>query len=612
MDTKALLDSLDLGVVAIAPDWKIAEWSAAVTRVTGVPASRVLGRECWEAFPHARGTEVERVLRQVRADGWPRTALMSGGPVGWGALEVRVTRGPADHLLMVLDQAWDMRPPGPRAGALLEAFETERSLYRKLFHSLPTPAFLLGGDGAILDANAEGAMLLGEPAARALRDRVLGDWVPLPQRPALVTGLRDAVSQRQELRLGIELAADTPREVKAVVVNLAAGGQPPTLLFLAVDVSRELLLQRRLLQADRLSQLGALVSGVAHELNNPLAAIAGFAETLAAEARGPDLRESAGIIQAEALRAGRIVGTLLDFARQRPRVSAAVDLADVVEQVLTLQRSALKKDRVRTRVAIPDDLPAVIGDPQELQQVVLNAVVNARQAVAAAGRPGQVLIVGQRTDGHVLLSVEDTGPGVPAELLDRVFEPFFTTKGDEGTGLGLAISFGLVRAMGGRMWMQNVEGGGARLAFELPLDTTRAPAAQAAAAPSHRPRLTVLVVEDEENVRRGMVLLARRLGHEVASVERFADATRRLEPPEGDRYDALLVDVHLDEAHTGFDLFERLRKEGRGRERRIVFTTGDSISALTRDELQRSERPVLRKPFSLQELSEILDRVAGA
>ena len=99
---------------------------------------------------------------------------------------------------------------------------------------------------------------------------------------------------------------------------------------------------------------------------------------------------------------------------------------------------------------------------------------------------------------------------------------------------------------------------------------------------------------------------------EVASVERFAEATRRLEPPEGDRYDALLVDVHLDEAHTGFDLFDRLRNEGRGRERRIVFTTGDSISARTRDELQRSERPVLRKPFSLQELSEMLDRVAGA
>ncbi len=177
------------------------------------------------------------------------------------------------------------------------------------------------------------------------------------------------------------------------------------------------------------------------------------------------------------------------------------------------------------------------------------------------------------------MTVDDTGPGVPPELLERVFEPFFTTKGEEGTGLGLAISFGLVRAMGGRMWIQNVEGGGARLAFEVPVDTAHA--ATIAPSPPQPParHLSVFVLDDEESVRRGMVLL---------------------------------VDVHLDDEHSGFDLFELLRLAGRGLERRIVFTTGDSISAHTRDALQRSERPVLRKPFSLDELREILDRVAGA
>jgi two-component system NtrC family sensor kinase len=119
----------------------------------------------------------------------------------------------------------------------------------------------------------------------------------------------------------------------------------------------------------------------------------------------------------------------------------------------------------------------------------------------------------------------------------------------------------------------------------------------------------VLVVEDEESVRRGMILLAKRLGHEVASAAGFAEAERRLADRMA-RYDALLVDVHLDEAHSGFDLFDQLRLEGQGRERRIVFTTGDSISPLTRDQLQRSERPVLRKPFSLEDLREMLERVA--
>src|SRR5438046_8142653 len=194
---------------------------------------------------------------------------------------------------------------------------------------------------------------------------------------------------------------------------------------------------------------------------------------------------------------------------------------------------------------------------------MLNAVVNAGQAIEGTGRPGQIVIAGRFTDHHVLVTVDDTGPGVPPEILDRVFEPFFATKAEHGTGLGLAISFGLVRGMGGRMWMQNVEGGGARLSFELPVDAGSPDAAARAAGRPAGQRLSVLVVEDEEAVRRAMALLAKRLGHEVTTVGRCADATERLAQP-GARYAALLVDVHLDEAHTGFDLFDHLRTAGHG------------------------------------------------
>ncbi|HYT05060.1 MAG TPA: ATP-binding protein [Gemmatimonadales bacterium] len=617
MDTKALLDSLDLGVVVIASDWTIAQWSAAAARITGLPGDRMLGQNFWVAFPSAKGTHIERVLADVLADGQPQTYVTppeaGGGAPDFPALvlETRVTRGPRNHLVLVFRQVREELAPESRSAQLLAGFGTERRLYLQLFNSLPTPALVLTADGQILEANPEGTKLLGVSDVVALRGRPLGDWAPAAQRAALAAGLRDAVSRRQEFQLALEFAGEAAREVHAVIVNVDPAQASPRLLFLAVDVSREILLQRRLLQADRLSQLGALVSGVAHELNNPLAAIAAFAELLAVDPHQADLRESAEIIRSEAMRAGRIVGTLLDFARQRPRMLIAVDLVEIVERVLALQRSALKKGRIRAMLAAPDDLPVVIGDPQELQQVVLNAVVNARQAVEGSGRPGQIVIAARRTDDHVLVTVDDSGPGVPLEVLDRVFEPFFTTKGDAGTGLGLAISFGLVRAMGGRMWMQNVEGGGARLAFELPMDTTQ-PATPAATAPRVAARrLSVFIVEDEDSVRRGVMLLAKRLGHEVTSVGGFEEATRQLARPDK-RYDALLVDVHLDEAHTGFDLFEHLRLEGRGRERHIVFTTGDSISTQTRDQLQRSAQPVLRKPFSLDELREMLDRAAGA
>src|SRR5881396_2907405 len=482
MNPRALLDHLEAGVAAIGPDWTIVEWSAAAARMTGLAADRVLGRTLWTAFPLAQTTQIERVLREVLTTGQPRTYILPAGApdVPGLLLETRVTRGPDDHLVMLFEPMRAELRSESREAQLLSAFEVERRLYLQLFNSLPAPALLLNPDGQILAVNPEGAKLLGAADLAGARGRPLAAWVAEEHRPALATALHDAVAERQRLQLAIEVLGDSLREVQAVLVNVDPAVASPKLLFLAVDVSREMLLQRRLLQADRLAQLGALLSAVAHELNNPLAAIAAFAELLGANQSPVELKESADIILTEAMRAGRIIGTLLDFARQRPRMQAAVDLAEVVERALALQRGPLKKARVRADWVVPADLPAVIGDVQELQQVVLNAVVNARQAIESTGRPGQVTISARPSDGHVLVTVDDTGPGVPPEILDRVFEPFFTTKGEQGTGLGLAISFGLVRAMGGRIWIQNIEGGGARLAFELPADAGAVEVAAAA------------------------------------------------------------------------------------------------------------------------------------
>ncbi|HEV8304238.1 MAG TPA: ATP-binding protein [Gemmatimonadales bacterium] len=614
MDGRAVLESLDVGVVVIAPDWTIVEWTPAAARIVGITADRVLGKGFWVAFPTTKGTSVERILQGVLFDGQPQTyVLPARAPEFRGMVfETRVTRGPRNHLILVLRDMRSDLSAESHAAHILTAFEQERRFYRQLFDALPSPALVLSVDGQILESNPQATELLGAAAADALRGRPIADWIPASMRPAFATSLRDAMRQRQQCRLPLEVGDESTREVEAVIENVDPA-QPqgvPKLLFLAVDVSREVLLQRKLLQADRLSQLGALVSGVAHELNNPLAAIAAFAEVLAVDAKTPELKESAGIIHLEAMRAGRIIQTLLDFARQRAQVRQPVDLKEIGERVLALQRSALKKARVQATLTIGDDVPAVLGDPQELQQVLLNAVVNSVQAIEAAQRSGRITIAAQGMDGHVVLSVEDTGPGVPAEIQDRVFEPFFTTKGDQGTGLGLSISFGIVKAMGGRMWIQNIDGSGARLVMELPAEVaaprpTPQPGVPAAARP-----LSVLIIEDEESVRRAMIRMAERLGHRVTSAGRFNDAVGRLHDTAA-RYDALVVDVHLDEAHTGFDLFEELLQEGRGRERRVVFTTGDSISTQTRDRLQRSERPVLRKPFNLEELREMLDRVGG-
>ncbi len=613
MDTRVLLDNLDVGVVAIAPDWTIVEWSAPAARIAGIPADRVLGKGFWVAFPTAKGTHVEQILQEVMFDGRPRAYLTPARAAEFKGkvFETHVTRGPRNHVFLVFREMRAELSPESQAGHILTAFEHERRFYRQLFDALPTPGLVLSLDGQILEANPQASELLGAAQSDSLRGRQLGDWTPAADRQVFTTALREALRHRQRIHMSLEVGGDSTREIEAVIENVDPTHPEdiPRLLFLAVDVSREVLLQRKLLQADRLSQLGALVSGVAHELNNPLAAIAAFAELLTVDANDAHLKESTDIIHAEAIRAGRVVQTLLDFARQRPRVREPVDLQDVVERVLALQRSALKRARVKAVITMPDDLPAVIGDPQELQQVVLNAVVNATEAMEATGRPGTIDIRASRTNGHISLTVEDTGPGLTPEALDRVFEPFYTTKGEKGTGLGLTISLGLVKALGGRLWLQNVEGGGARLTAELPADVAVKEREQRMGFTPAGRRLSVLIVEDEVSVGRGMTLMAQRLGHEVRTVRDLKEALANLREPE-QRYDAMLVDVHLDEAHTGFDLFEELLQEGRGRERHVVFTTGDSVSAQTRDRLQRSERPVLKKPFNLEELREILERVA--
>src|SRR6266699_188553 len=544
MDPRAVIDSLDVGVAAIAPDWTIVEWSAPAARLTGLRTDQVLGRNFWIMFPSARGSRVERVLHEVLLDGEPG-AYVAPSPsheFAGHVLETRVTRGPRNHLVLVFRHLHEQLVLDPPAADLLAAYETERRLYARLFDTLPIPAILVTTDGQILEATLAGT-------------------------------LREAVTRQQRLRLSLDVRGESPRQAEAVVENVEPVEGPAKLLLLAVDVSREVLLQRKLLQADRLSQLGALVSGVAHELNNPLAAIAAFAEVLKVDAKTPDMKEGA-------------------------------------DRVIALHKSALRKARVQVIAVVEDSVPAVIGDPQELQQVLLKALVNAEQAIAATGRPGKVFITARHVDDQVVLNVEDTGPGIPPELLDRVFEPFFTTKGDAGTGLGLAISYGLVKASGGRMYVHNLEGGGARLGIELPVDPAHVrPATPGGFRPSDR-ALSVLLVDDEEGVRRGLTRMAERLGHHVASVPSVPDALRQLEAPDA-RLDALLLDVHLDEEHSGFDLFDALRRDGRGLERRVIFTTGDSMSVKTRDRLEEAARPLLKKPFNLEELREVLDRVAA-
>jgi C4-dicarboxylate-specific signal transduction histidine kinase len=235
-------------------------------------------------------------------------------------------------------------------------------------------------------------------------------------------------------------------------------------------------LQRQVIRQERLAAVGQLVSGVAHEINNPLQAILGFAELLQMQA---DVSDSAKtdlrLIQKESARACNIIRNLAMFARQQPGEAAPVRLTDVITSVAELRQRRLESEQIELRVEDRSTL-FVSAVLTELQQVLLNFVVNAEQAILASGRfPGRITIRSGDLNGRVTLEVEDTGPGIAADDEAKLFQPFFTTKPvGQGTGLGLSISYGIIDSLGGRIGYRSAPAGGAIFYFDLPAASVEA------------------------------------------------------------------------------------------------------------------------------------------
>ena len=390
------------------------------------------------------------------------------------------------------------------------------------------------------------------------------------------------------------------------------------------EITEQRRLQEQLLQSEKLAALGELVSGVAHELNNPLTTVLGYAQLLETDEQLPaHLANSVRLIGQEAQRAAHIVGNLLAFARASQPEKMMLSIDEILVSALKLRAYQLASENIEVQAHMAPSLPPIWGDPVQLQQVFLNIINNAAQAMSE-WRGGGILQIEasliargkSRIAGDALqICLVDNGPGIAPEHLRRVFDPFFTTKGvGRGTGLGLSISHGIIANHGGVLWVHSEPGQGAQFILELPLHDVSASASQtavaddlsasenAAVSTSETDAKKILVIDDEEPVVMLITEILSLAGYQITAAYNGAEALALLHTQP---FDLIISDVRMP-AVGGPTFFEILQTTRPDVLPRVLFVTGDTVSPSTRSFLQQAARPVLAKPFSPDRLRQMV------
>jgi signal transduction histidine kinase len=490
----------------------------------------------------------------------------------------------------------------------------------------------LGGEGP-------GRILAVNPALRTLLRGASGTppdlldegtWVDLEERNRLHAALRDSsgvVDMPARLRRAdgtvayVEITASIGNRESGSGSREAEGGSRNVFLLIRdvgerrrrEEQSRDL--YQQLLQSEKMAALGQTMSGVAHELNNPLGAILALAERLRLQGARTPLAAGLATLHKEAERAARIARQLLTFARKRHTTRLMVPVNEVVAETVRLREPDLQRAGIKVTTTLAHDLPDVFADPHQLQQVVLNLLINAEHALLRGDSGGHVRVrtVSESTDS-VRIEIEDDGPGMSAEVLGHIFDPFFTTKDvGEGTGLGLAVAQAIVAEHGGRIDVTSQPGAGARFAIVLPAAGATVHAARAHTAPvadtSDRfgEGLRVLLADDEPALAGAVAETLHDAGFEVTMAR---DGDEALARARAQTFDAVICDLRMPRV-DGPAFYRAIAEFSPPQARRVIFVTGDVTGTEAARFLDESGCPWLAKPFRLAELLRVVRDVVG-
>jgi len=567
-----------------------------------------------------------------------------------------VAKMPMDQLQVMLrrvlaqiDARKDASTPAPvlegfekmfRREVVLELLEERRS-HDAILDAITEGIVELSEDRRILKANAVFERMVSQSASDLIACRV-GDLFP-DARPA-IDALFESVKERSgqaasgivtrrgrsiRMRLhsfhGGPLKGTTfdPTLARAAAENpkvrLLQSEKLPGFILLIEDVTEQLRAQEdrdrfreRMARSERMSAFGIFVGGAAHELNNPLTAVLGYSQLIETRELPEDVRAHLRKIEAGASRCKAIVESLLVFSRRGRPATKPGNLNGVVAEVVRECGQTAKDSGVTVRSdPAAGPMPAEMN-AEEIAQALEAILDNAIRAASAGAELHEVRVRTLQEDGFLAVEIEDSGPGIPPETVGRIFDPFFGTREvGQGRGLGLSVAYGIVRVHGGSLSARNLPGGGACLTVRIPstapadassaIDTERVPVAGGL-----RPA-RILIVDDEPVV---LDLLSDFLGatYHVETARNGRDGLSKASKAE---YDLILLDIKMPDM-TGNQMYEALTTVRPLMAERVVFTTGDIVQEETRRFLDRVGNPYLSKPFSLDALTEMVDRILAA
>ncbi len=543
-------------------------------------------------------------------------ALANGLPV---RVTLRAILPVSENLLLCIEEG----PIVPRTESRWRESDAE---IRAVLDSVEPGIVLFASSGSVRLANARFAKMFGfgvrdmeKIATVEELERLLTPRLRVPQAlsgrwKSYLQGSTETAHDEVEL---MRPAGRVLERVSRPVLDPA--GHMVGWLELYTEVIGEHQIHSKMLQTEKMAALGQLVSGIAHELNNPLTTIMGYAQLLLGHGLKSAQRSEAEKVYQEAERARHIVKNLLYFARENKPQRTRVDLNEVVKRALALRGYELKLEDIVVECDLAPRLPETMADPYQLQQVVLNLLVNAEQALLEGRGHGHVWIRtrhvvrgrSHKTRDRILLEISDDGPGIPAAVASRIFDPFFTTKpAGVGTGLGLSIVYGIVHQHDGEVTFESQPGAGAKFVVDLPvvpvsLREGHAPPRSGTGLTRTPPTGRVLVIEDEPTVAQLVVDVLREEGYEAEAVLDSGEGLTRLSRS---HYDLLICDLRMPRL-GGEAIYETLIRTGSPIRNRILFITGDVLAPQSLEFVTQHGLPYLAKPFLVEELKLSVSRM---